>query len=391
MKELLEKLSETNSPIQKQELLRAYPNQELLTKILRLSLDPFIKFGITDFTLDVQPSPVNPFDVLDGLATRQLTGDAARRALGASLVDWEPHWQDIFRRIIRKDLRCGVGDKIVERLYPGLLRRFDVMRADKLRLFKGNHFAEPKYDGLRCLIVVQGLSVTLYSRNGKEFTSSDHLKNQVWEIGKSIGDRVFDGELTTGNFNQSSSAVRRKNGSDDSVVLNLFDMLKLSEWKSPQLTYLQRRGRLVEEYVYQPNISLVPSYRVDSVDDARKMYHQFLEQGYEGAIIKNGDGLYRLRRHPDWMKMKEVNDVDLRVIGLVPGEGKYFDMLGAAVVDFKGKKVNIGTGFSDEQRQLFWDHPSLIKGKVIEIQYHQETPDGSLRHPRFIKVREDKS
>jgi DNA ligase-1 len=389
--ELLYKVSRVNSPVSKQHFLESFEDQETLQRVLRLALDPFTKFGITDFPEGLEPSGVDPLGVLSGLATRQLTGNAARIALGAAVAGHSPESQEVFRRIIRKDLRCGVGDKIVERLYPGLLRRFDVMRADKVRPFKGEYYVEPKYDGLRCLIVAQGSTVTLYSRNGKEFTSSDHLKSQVREIGASLGDRVFDGELTSGNFNESSSSVRKKNSSDDSVVLNLFDLLTLSEWRDPQLTYKERRKRLVEHYVQTPNIRLVPSYYVGDNKQAHGKYLEFLDQGYEGAIIKRGEGLYRLKKHHDWMKLKEVNDVDLQVTHLVPGEGKYLNMLGAAVVSYRGRNVNIGSGWSDAERVKYWEDPKLLIGKVIEIQYHQETPDGSLRHPRFAKIREDKS
>jgi len=147
----------------------------------------------------------------------------------------------------------------------------------------------------------------------------------------------------------------------------------------------------VEHYVQTPNIQLVPSYYVGDNKQAHGKYLEFLDQGYEGAIIKRGEGLYRLKRHHDWMKLKEVNDVDLQVTHLVPGEGKYLNMLGAAVVSYRGRNVNIGSGWSDAERVKYWEDPKLLIGKVIEIQYHQETPDGSLRHPRFAKIREDKS
>ena len=121
------------------------------------------------------------------------------------------------------------------------------------------------------------------------------------------------------------------------------------------------------------------------------LYNRFLDLGYEGAIVKNVKGLYRKRKHRDWMKLKEVNDVDLRVESLVQGEGKYHGMLGAVIVKFKNKRVSVGSGFSDEERELYWKEPNLIVGKVVEIHYHEVTPDGSLRHPRVFKIREDKS
>jgi DNA ligase-1 len=91
------------------------------------------------------------------------------------------------------------------------------------------------------------------------------------------------------------------------------------------------------------------------------------------------------------MKLKEQGSVDLVVESLIQGEGKYYGMLGAAVVKFKGRKVNVGSGWSDDERKLYWQDPTLLVRKVIEVHYHQITPDGSLRHPRFHTIRHDKS
>ena len=122
-----------------------------------------------------------------------------------------------------------------------------------------------------------------------------------------------------------------------------------------------------------------------------RYYNLFLDKGHEGAMVKDPMGHYRFKKHKDWIKIKPVNDVDLTVESLVQGEGKYVGMLGAAIVKYRGKRVNVGTGFSDEEREQLWKDPSLIKGRIIEIQYHEETPDGSRRHPRFVRVREDKA
>lgn len=391
MLNLFNKIAKVGSPSEKVKMLLAHPYQEELKTVLRLATDPFITFGITH-TEGESKGNADIFAVLDQLARRELTGSAARIALGEATLDDED--RNLVHRIIRKDLRCGVGEQLVLQAYPGLIRQFKVMRAKK---FEGmsprlNYTIEPKYDGLRCIAEVADGRVTLLSRNGLEFTSSDHLKPQLLALAK--GENFFfDGELISGNFNSSSSAVRRKEQQNDSTSFFIFDVLTPEEWRHPVTPHYARRNKLEILFEGQSFTHLRPTpiYPVETENDVMKRYNQFRDMGYEGGMVKNTRGLYRFGKHKDWMKLKAVEDVDLAVLELIQGEGKYYGMLGAVVVNFRGKRVNVGSGFSDEERRLYWDQPELIKRKVIEIQYHEITPDGSLRNPRFIKIREDKS
>ena len=391
---LLDQVAKLGSPQDKADLIRLYPYQETLKKVFRAALDPFITYGITDFESGVEPSKDDPMEVLELLASRNLTGTLARTTLGAALKPATPEDRELFRRILKKDLRCGVGPALVELLYPGLLRQFGIMRADKFKtLVRGaQYYIEPKLDGLRSVSIIEKRRVTILSRNGHEFTSSDHLKPQLLDL---MGgqDGVIDGELKNGVFNQSSSAVRKKGVQNDGTVLHAFDFMTLDEWKNPTRGYVYRRRdltnlfRIPQKY---PGLLLVPSYPISNEDEAYKYYHKFLDDGDEGAIVKRGDGTYHQRRHRDWMKMKAVNDVDLRVEKIIQGEGKYHGMMGAAIVSYKGKRNSIGTGWSDEERAAFWKNPKLIVNKIIEIHFHEVTPDGNLRHSRFHRIREDK-
>jgi len=393
MLKLFDAIAQHNSPTDKVRLLREYPYQADLKEVLRYALDPFITFGITSMVRPTHWAPQNEdqaHQLLDLMSLRKLTGNEARVKLGECMRDAEDF--EVYLRIIQKDLCCGLGPKLVLQAYPGLIRQFDVMRAAKFTTLptRGNFVIEPKYDGLRCIAMVDEGAVTLLSRNGKEFTSSDHLKDSILKLGRN---GVFDGELTSGNFNSSVSAVKRKSEQNDSTVYNIFDYLDPDEWKTPVNSWRQRRFKLTEMFrAGTPSgLVLTPAYDLSSEADAFKYYNQFLNLGYEGGIVKNARGIYRFSRHRDWMKLKETNDADLRVESLVEGEGKYRGMLGAAIVFYNNKRVSVGSGFSDEQRELFWQNSNLILKKVIEIHYHQVTPEGSLRHPRFIKIREDKS
>ena len=80
------------------------------------------------------------------------------------------------------------------------------------------------------------------------------------------------------------------------------------------------------------------------------------------------------------------------LIGAEEGSGKYEGILGAIIIDFNGVEVNVGGGFSDEQRVDLWKmyHEGTLVGKVVEVWFHEVTPDKSMRHPRFKWFREDK-
>lgn len=397
MIDLFNQIAKYNSPSDKLALLREYPYQEELKSVLRLALDPFITFGISDFdpASDGEYSPLGHFEVLEKLASRELTGGAARRALGLSVRDLDEDYHELVRRIIRKDLRCGVGPALALQFCPNIIRTFEVMRAVPLSKTKPkagkSYLIEPKYDGLRAIAVIKGQSVTLLSRNGLEFTSVDHLKEPLLRMARGR-DLFFDGELVNGNFNNSSSAVRRKNQTNTETQYHIFDRLETNEWGVATREQAHRRMLLGRDFESNRDevLQLVPSYRA-TPEEFMWYYNRFLDQGYEGAMVKDPMGLYRFRKHKDWIKIKPAEDLDLRVESLVQGEGKYFGMLGAAIVKYKGKRVSVGSGFSDEQRQQFWANPNSIKGKIIEVRFHEETPDGSLRHPRFIKIREDKT
>lgn len=147
----------------------------------------------------------------------------------------------------------------------------------------------------------------------------------------------------------------------------------------------------------------------------------------EGAMVKDPDALYEKRKSRSWLKLKAEETEDLIVIGAYPGESgtKYEQSLGGLIVNRNGVEVRVGGGFSDAQRDEIWrvftreiaaaaihdpgafDHRPDTKGIVwdanklippaytvvggmIEVKFHEVTPDGSLRHPRFIMWRDDK-
>jgi ATP-dependent DNA ligase len=393
---LLTQLRNTNSPLQKVALLQVADTPEL-RELLTLTYDPMITYGIVEFSeTTLNPRGSNGLELitplLKSLSIRELSGNIAERECRLVSMALNPDWAEILRLILRRDLRCGVSVKTVNSAFPGLIKSFEVMRAHKYAPCEGKYYMEPKLDGLRCIAIVKGESVKFYSRNGKEFTTVKHLEKSLLAQGVELGDRVFDGELKNGNFNSSISAVKRDTPLKlkDLTRFYCWEMLPIYEFPKSPIPYEERRNRLMKYASSSDNFEIVSSYPTFDHHQRNDLYSHFLSQGHEGAIVKNPQGLYVPKRSKDWMKMKVVEDADLEVFELIEGEGKYQGMLGAAVVYFNGVRVFVGSGFSDEERRDFWNNPDQIMSKTIEIQYHEVTPDGSLRHPRFIKVRFDK-
>ena len=121
-------------------------------------------------------------------------------------------------------------------------------------------------------------------------------------------------------------------------------------------------------------------------------YRTVLEAGYEGVVVKPLEYEYVDKRSFDWMKLKAINTIDARIVDIFEGTGKYSSSAGGVIIQMPDSEVlvRVGSGFSDEQRDHIYADPDMFIGRMIEVKYHEVTPDGSLRHPRFYRWRDDK-
>jgi DNA ligase-1 len=448
--DIIAELEIDNSRLYKEDIIRREANNENdeFFNGLRLALDPMITFGVKAVptkTAGGTGLSWNGFKQLtDALSSRQLTGNAANTAVTyARMTATEDQWNNWYRRILIKDLQCGVSEKTVNKIIKELdLDKYAIpvfscqLAFDSLKYEKkvtGKKLIECKFDGVRVItIVYPNGKVEQYSRNGKELHNFTEVKEQLEKHAKFFHEpMVLDGEIMSASFQDLMKQVYRKTGVETrDAVLHLFDILTLREFKNGKsvLTQTQRSANLLTWYnqiaEHVPCIEVVGQELVDlDSTDGQIRYKEInataIECGHEGIMLKDPDAIYECDRTVAWLKLKPFIEVSLTIVGSEEGSGEFVFTLGALVCegdeDGKHIKVNVGGGFTVPQRAQLWatitqepvawtkkkgeqiittiEQPTddTIIGQVVEVRADAITQnrDGtySLRFPRFLRFR----
>ena len=387
-----------------------------------MALDAMITFGVKqvpEATVDGQGLAWTVFkELADKLIARELTGHAARDAIELCMqTATVQQWNDWYRRILIKDLRCGVSEKTVNKVVPGTVPVFTCALAhDSAKHEKkmtGKKQIEIKLDGVRVLVVihdVNGNKIEMYSRNGKQFHNFDHIIEEIRAVVREYPvpyPLVLDGEVMSANFQDLMKQVHRKeNVEANDAVLHLFDTIplgcfKAGSWDKPQ----SFRSLITNHWVRDhqdalPHVQALDWHEVDLDTQAGQTEFATLnrlavEGGYEGVMIKDPDAPYECKRTHAWLKAKPFIEVTLEVKEIEEGTGRNEGRLGAFVCagtdDGKDIRVNVGSGFSDANRDDFWNNRNSIIGNLVEVRADAVTQnqDGtySLRFPRFKTFR----
>ena len=417
----IQQLEIHNSRINKEDIIRAAHEEGVpeFFEGLRMALDPLVTFGVKqvpEATEDGQGLPANAFaELARQLQERELTGHAARDAIQLAMsVATKEQWNSWYRRILIKDLRCGVSEKTVNKVVPGTVPVFTCALAhDSAKHEKkmvGKKQIEIKLDGVRVLTVIQGDKVEMFSRNGKQFHNFPHIIAEIEQVlaeKPAPYDCVLDGEVMSANFQDLMKQVHRKdNVQSEDAVLHLFDFIPLADfqkgiWDKPQ-TY---RSNLVKYWVLENESVLkhVQALEWEEVDlstpEGERRFVELnkaaVDGGYEGVMIKDVDAPYECKRTHAWLKAKPFIEVTLEVKDVEEGTGRNEGRLGALVCagedDGRMVQVNCGSGFSDSDRDNFWSSRSSLVGQLVEVRADAITKnqDGtySLRFPRFKTFR----
>jgi len=363
----------------KRSILKQYFRNDI-AKYLLAAYDPFTKYYITRCAKGQGHEQFSKltWTILNELSSRKLSGYEAEAVVNIHTKEMTEKSSNLFRMILNKDLRMGMGSKTINKVFPGLIPTHDVMLA---KLFESRRlrypcFGSPKIDGVRAKLK----NGKFYSRNGHEYVGLGHLAEELSEINGEL-----DGELIVPNntFQVSSGLIR----SDDPTPNAQFHIFELPTYNGP---FIERLTIMDDLHLIGPHILKVPHICLTSETEVHSFYTDCRKIGYEGAVIKPYDYKYRGTRSYDWMKMKPKENKDVFVTDVYEGKGKYVGQLGGVIVDFNNGN-SVGGGFSDKEREVYWLNPELIIGKCIEVSYMELTDDGNFRHANFEGIREDKS
>ena len=386
----------------------------------RLALDSMITFGIKQVDVKEDDSglgmPWHDFiQLTDRLAKRELTGDSAREAVASAMkLSKRDQWNLWYRRILIKDLRCGVSEKTINKITDKTHREYSIPvftcqlahdSANHEGKLKGKKLIEVKLDGVRVITVVYPTGhVDQYSRNGKELVNFEHIKQQISKFAHQFAEPVvLDGEVMSASFQDLMKQVHRKSGVEaGDAVLHLFDILTLREFKQGYGEHQQvnRSASLVHWYNQSaegmPNVTIVGQEFVDLDLPAgesrfKQINQEAIDGGYEGIMIKDPDAVYECKRSHSWLKLKPFIEVTLKVVDVEEGTGRNAGRLGAFICkgedDGRNISVNCGSGFSDSDRDSFWSNKGKILGRLVEVRADAITQNQdqtySLRFPRF--------
>lgn len=393
----------------------------------RLALDSMITFGLKQIPEKKdEDGPGLPWEsftlAITGFVNRDVTGNTARDMVAAMMqTATRAEWNDWYRRILIKDLRCGVSEKTVNNVVGKKYAHYSVpVFSCQLAHDSQNHESkvsgrkriEVKLDGVRVItIVYPDGRVNQFSRNGKELVNFDHIKQELSVNASTFTEpMVLDGEVMSSSFQDLMKQVHRKdNVAASDAVLWLFDALPLKEFEQGRCAIRQqnRSDWLDNWYNNGLNKSMAHVQILDhavvdlDTDEGQRLFSMYnksaIENGYEGIMIKDLDAAYECKRSHAWLKMKPFIEVSLAVVAVEEGTGRNAGKLGAVVCegvdDGKRIVVNVGSGFTDEQRAEFWAARDSLIDHVVEVRADaatrsQDSEDTwSLRFPRFLRFR----
>ena len=420
--ESLLKLREISSTNEKIAFLSEFKGNLLIERLLQIALDNSLVTNLAIKKLskklkEEQFSEVelllfedkrnSIFTLLDYVISEECSGtDENIYKVQKFLSNYEEEERNLLIDFIIKKPRIGVSVSNANKAIPEVVVDFKPMAAYNInkvdRNSDGIYYTTLKLDGHRCLIKNENGILTAYSRNGKVIKNCNEFLNKL-NLPQGY---YFDGELlATGEFNHSkerflATSVLLNSDAEinpESICYNIFDLIPIEEFhkKKSKMVYSERRVYLdtIENSQYQIVIPVLGIFKLND-EKLTLLFEKVIEQGNEGLMLNNANGLYQCKRTKDILKVKSENEIDLRCVDVLEGQGKFENSTGSLAVEYKNNIVKIPS-MKDELRDYFWNNKEQIIGKIITVKYCEETQnkDGqySLRFPRFVGLREDKN
>ena len=317
--------------------------------------------------------------------------------------------RDLYIQLLSKKVRLGIAAKTINKIIPNLIPEWEVQQAytvEKYPLKEGTEFwLTQKLNGARATLY-EG---QLLARSGMPYKGLEHITDALSWL--RVAGFVADGELTLKDkgdlsdneaFRVSTGILNSDNVNKTVICYTIFDMIPVKDFDAlkPQVTYRYRRDILNQfaERVADTDgaVNVLPVlYHGTDQSKIEELLEQMVREDKEGLMI-NTDVPYRRTRHKGILKVKRFYTMDLPIIRCEEGTGRLSGTLGAFVLKYKENEVKVGSGFTDEQREQFWNNRDDMEGFLCEVKYKEISQDKvtgleSLQFPVFVGIRTDKT
>lgn len=321
----------------------------------------------------------------------------------------------ILTRVLERDLKIGVGRTQINKVFKNLITkpaymRCDIFSAKTAKNIKFPALLQIKLDGTYREFMVQNNQVTCRSRAGESYEYP-----LLFSVLQNLQDGVYIGELT---LVKDGKTLDRQTGNgilnsdnyleyQDQIHLGLWDFISLEEYQSALLRqrtkktpYFKRLEQLKTQINHlHPNINLVETQEVQSIEQALQITSSWMNQGFEGAILKDTLNEFKDGTSKHQLKLKTAFSVDVRITGFIEGTKgtKREATFGAIAFESDDGLIKGQTsGFSDALLEDFNSRRNELIGTIMEVEANdlvksKENEYYALSHPRFIELRTDKN
>ena len=414
---IFKQIQNTSSTNDKKAIIAANKDNELFKKCLVFLLDSNIVTGISDKKLNkfvgMSGHELNSFEeVMEYLADFNSGSDMDIGTIQGFIENQPEEYQVFYKQMVTKKFRLGCDKKVVNSVIHSLNPSWDVQQAypisEKNEPKDGEWFAlSQKLNGNNCAYY----KGQLISRQGKPFTGLDHIIKDIEQLPKHEN-YMFNGELIRKNYDnlsdndnfQIGTGIINSDDSDKSCIkFVIYECIPNEEFENGEskLKYKARR-----EQILNPLTTAISRLNTDNLEVVSIIYEgsdksviqplldKADKDGWEGLML-NKDTKWKNKRNNGILKVKSFKHADIRCTDIVEGDGKYKGTLGLIKCDYKGYELGVGSGFTDEQRNYYWNNPDEIIGKIVQIKFKGETKNKnggiSVQFPIFEIVRNDKS
>lgn len=295
---------------------------------------------------------------------------------------WEKKLKSGYVKSLSAAKAGDVDDSVEGGILPMLAKRFDE-QGDKITY---PAFTQPKFDGHRCIAIVKDDEATLWSRTRKIITGLPHINKAIEALGRSK--LILDGELYNhdyrNKFEKLTSFIRNPEPKEgyEVVEYHVYDCVG-------GLPFSQRMA-IVDSLNLKKPLIPVETVQVDDEDELLLRFEEFLDQGYEGSMVRNHSGLYVNKRSLDLQKIKEFQDAEFEIVGVEEGRGKLAGKAIFVCQTAKSTKFEVKLKGPQEALAKYWKNPKLAIGRWLTVQYQGITNKNEVpRFPVGLRFRED--